>query len=80
MVRYKFSKAERQLPKAYRINRWKQIVRHARKDGNFDALLQWNIIQCYFREKFSVEEMTGIFGMSVDEITFEIAIAKQNAY
>lgn len=72
-------KAERRATKPARIKAWKARVTELRENGQFAQFRNWNIIQMWTREGFTDAEMSDILGLPIDEIRFEMEIARQNA-
>ena len=60
-----------------KVDRLKSKYETEKANGTF--CLQWEIIQCYWREGLTLSEMEKVFGLDEETIGFQIDIARQNA-
>lgn len=61
------------------IGKWKRKIAEYRETGNFAAMLNWNIIQMFWREGLTIPEIAEVLSFTECEVKIEIDIAKQNA-
>ena len=70
-------KAERRATYQQRIAERKARYAQEKADGTFH--LQWEFIQCYWREGFSLSECAEVLGITEEQASFERDIAIQNS-
>ena len=70
-------KAERRRTKPARIAKLTAHYARLKREGEFN--LQWAIINCYWRQGFTLEECAKVLGITEEEAKFARDLAIQNA-
>ena len=70
-------KADRRRTKPQRIKNAKAHYARQKADGTFST--RWAVLNCYFRERFSLGECSEVLDIAEDRIMFEIDTIRQDA-
>ena len=55
------------------------MKRYALKKANGTFSMRWAVIDCYWRQRLSLQQTAKVLGQSEDDVRFEIDMARQDA-